>query len=415
MIEKVKNTVFNAPMEKVFNLLLALLMILSTHTVLSESSNYSIQSNLNKVIILIAAALLIFTVSTLYNEKIDIRNIAKIELIYALAILILCIAQTAGGTFVYNDSWVIAAWFVLLIIPTVYLQIIKHELIILEYFKKIMIVLSVISLVFWILSILHVPTTSTTTISWGGIKTLDGYFGIHYLAQAPVHFFGINMMRNTGIFTEAPMFSAALSIAFLIHLFIDNKKIDKITCLLVVTIISTTSTTGIIIILGALFLKLAKRYMHISKYILIGLLLSATIIMYLIFQSKMKNMSGSYNTRINDIYAGFKTWMQHPIFGNGLGDNFVIKQNMSPMRTMYAWSNSGFSSGIFSMLVQGGLYYFLLLFIIPTVAFARKNINNLFCVLLIAALLFVSIINDTFIFVFLMVFMLISGLGEFKE
>jgi len=90
--------------------------------------------------------------------------------------------------------------------------------------KNVTVFLAGLSIFFWVLSTMGVPTNSTATIAWGGYQDVSGYLDLHFIAQGKISFMGFNAVRNTGFFVEAPMYSYILCIGLMISVFIDHRK-----------------------------------------------------------------------------------------------------------------------------------------------------------------------------------------------
>ena len=63
--------------------------------------------------------------------------------------------------------------------------------------------------------------------------------------------------------------------------------------------------------------------------------------------------------------------------------------------------NTGFSSGLFQILMTGGLFYFSVIFLIPLMRMFRMNRNYLFLALLFLVMLLNTVIYDTYLMFFL--------------
>jgi hypothetical protein len=274
--------------------------------------------------------------------------------------------------------------------------------------SNIIYLLGSISLVMWFLcSVLNLFSPNVNTIiDWGEIRLINGYWNIYFETQN-ISFFSYSGLRNTGIFTEAPMFSLCLIISLLIEMFIrTNVKNHRIIILLII-ITTTFSTTGLICSLIMVFLKFSfSRKRKTKMYILINIsliIITIIIIIYIIIIMIMyKSNTGSYSVRIDDYIAGFKAWADHPIFGNGYGTELAIQQYMSGFRS----DNLGFSNSIMNVLAQSGLWLFLA-YIVPFCLYIRysnkkKYFNIAIVGIMIFVLFFTTIFQDRFI---LLVFM----------
>lgn len=279
------------------------------------------------------------------------------------------------------------------------------------FIKKIVVFLAILSLVIYIpytLGIIH--ATGSTAIDWGGFKLVSNVYNIQFFPQLPVNFLGHVMPRNTGIFTEAPMFAYVLTIALIIHLFLEkNEKLIDITgIILVIAIFTTTSTTGVILAIFAYFLKVYSNLTGYKKTVIFFFLIIVIFAVYVILESKFTSMADSASLRVDDFRAGFKALRVSPLLGNGLvkgGD--VIRMFMQPNRVLL-YGNDGFSSGLFYSLARIGILGTFAYILFPILVFANKNYSY-FCFSLVFFMLFVfTTVFYSYLFLFFVLIMYTS-------
>lgn len=234
-------------------------------------------------------------------------------------------------------------------------------------FENIVCVYAIISLIMWILvGVLGVlPATGEIVVSWGGEKRFPLYFGIFTTRQVQ-EFMGITWIRNQGFFTEGPMYNLVLLIAICIEAFIaplnlqkgkfiwNGMNLRKI-LILVITDITTFTITGMILLVAIIALKycLMQSKSHLRAILkwagAIVVMIFATIAVNYLFL--IKAGTGSWEVRFDDFLAGYKAWHDNLWFGNGYDTMDAITRHMSSLRTY----NMGYSSGMFSILAQGGI------------------------------------------------------------
>ena len=79
-----------------------------------------------------------------------------------------------------------------------------------------------------------IPPSSQMFYLWGGAREIPNYYNIYYVTQ-PITIHGMRFIRNTGIFTEAPMYAFMLTISVMCELFV-RKNIKKVNlAILIVT------------------------------------------------------------------------------------------------------------------------------------------------------------------------------------
>ena len=235
----------------------------------------------------------------------------------------------------------------------------------LKKYTDIVLLIAMISLFFWLFgsTLKMFDPTGYLYTSWTGndfLHRAPSYYGIYFETQW-ADFFGIvrGMIRNTAIFTEAPMCSFVFTTAFSAELLL-NQEVNKRRCgILMAAIISTLSTTGytaVILAVGLRFAFSKSRSVSATVFKMIALPVAAVVgstILICLIEEKLGTGSGV--TRIDDFAAGFKAWLDAPIFGNGYGNMASIQRHMSSFRR----GNTGFSNSPMVILAYGGVYLFI--------------------------------------------------------
>lgn len=273
-------------------------------------------------------------------------------------------------------------------------------------------VLTAISLFFYLFgTLLNVlPGESTATYSWGGtVRTCPTYFHLFYEAQK-IDFFGMTLVRNCGVFPEAPGFAIFLTVATATEVLLrDKPRLWR--CLLYVAATATTYSAKAIVLVAAVF---AIKYMFtpsvgwLSRRLKVILIPAAVLgvgaVAAVLLWDKMQSVSGGM--RLDDVLACFKTWQTAPLFGTGYwNDDSVI-----PFFTYADRYNNGLSMGFMVVLAQGGLYL-TTLYCVPAVRMlfrARGQYRWMLggFVVLVFGLLFTSNIAYNFLtLLFMAVFM----------
>ncbi|UJZ87816.1 hypothetical protein L3V65_01900 [Heyndrickxia coagulans] len=232
--------------------------------------------------------------------------------------------------------------------------------------SNIMVLLSLISIVMWtlasVLGVLH--SNNFVSIHWGIDRYIKNYYYIYFETQL-TNIGSFPIYRNSGIFTEGPMYTLNLTLALIIELFIRNKVKLKNIIILFITILTTLTTTGIVMTVVIFLAKYLipskgreKKKLSFKPFILpiVGIL--AIIIIQILLNSKSD--SASYSIRLDDFVAAFKAWKENFIFGVGYNQDDPIVKYMSSFRSY----NTGFSNSIMIVLAQGGIYLFIV-YLIP--------------------------------------------------
>lgn len=153
------------------------------------------------------------------------------------------------------------------------------------------------------------------------ITYLTPYYTIGWLATSG--FF----KRNAGIFWEPGAHAIYLLLAIIFVLQLRNKQNKKMSIAYLIVLglglITTLSTTGYMAaVIVVLYYVLSKKQ---KKYILPNVLIIMITLLFLFITlkqgdvfDKIINQTGSYGTRYNDTYYGFKIALQKWFFGRGL-------------------------------------------------------------------------------------------------
>lgn len=280
-------------------------------------------------------------------------------------------------------------------------------------YVNVVVIIAIVSMCFWILgSILHIikPTGFVMT-NWTGVDfpvKKASYYGLYFETQE-AHLLGnLTITRNTSIFTEAPMASCVFSIAFLIELFCLS-KISRWKCaVLMISILTTFSTTGCVIVVLALGAKFLLSNPHSSivrfmkRLVIPGIIIACGFIAYWLITSKLNTSSGS--VRIDDFVVGFKAWMKNPLFGCGFGNTVFIQTFMGGWRIQ----NMGYSNSPMQILAHGGIY-FALPYILCILSGVRKCLKSkdwkqLSFILSFIFIFTITIISYQYLTVFLFIF-----------
>lgn len=247
----------------------------------------------------------------------------------------------------------------------------KQNLIdLLTKFVNVVTILSLMSLFFWGMSSIFniLKPTGTINVVWAKPYSIfDNFFYLHFniYTQDVWWITGFPLARNTGIYTEGPMYAFILIIALLFNnlLCYKRNKSNLIkTIILFVTMLSTISVTGVtcaVIIIILNFLINIKN----KKKALICLICMVIICIFLlpfginIFNKK--SQTGSAKHRNLDIKNGIETFMESPIMGNG-----ILHERPTENESEIGY---GYSNTIVPVLTDGGILLGVI-YIYPAIA-----------------------------------------------
>lgn len=268
---------------------------------------------------------------------------------------------------------------------------------ILKKISRIIIILSIISLIFYFFgSLFHIiKPTSQIVLDWGGEHYINNYYNIHFDAQ-PISINGIKLIRNTGIFTEGPMYSFNLCIALIIQLLTYGLNKNRNIIIITIAIVTTISTSGIIILMIVLASYLLFNNKHkrtlvrILNTLIIPVVLVILVSTSLFFindkmNSSINNSTGSFSIRVDDFNIALQSWKNNMLVGNGYGRHDITQQYMGS----YRGKDIGGSNALIIIAPQGGIYL-LVFYLIPmifsiiySIKFRRLNLFVINIVLLI--------------------------------
>lgn len=265
-----------------------------------------------------------------------------------------------------------------------------------------MTIFGVISLFFWIFgSILHVISPNTSVLSnWasfnGFANTVPSYHNLYFETQQ------VNgIVRNSAIFTEAPMASLHFSIAFTIEMLFrsQSKRHYFRSFVLLFSVLSTFSSTGYIVIILVIGYKIlisdsSQIFIKLKPLLILILIVIGLVLVGNIFSEKMGTESGSI--RVDDYKAAFNAWKDKPIMGWGIS-SLEIRNYMS----LWRGYNLGFSSTGIDIMAHSGIYgiipYLLCLIYGIKKNVVLKNINMLMFISLIIYLVLTTLFTNTFL------------------
>lgn len=241
-----------------------------------------------------------------------------------------------------------------------YVNIVENSKIMQLYkaYSDIIFLLAIISLFFWVFgTVLNViQPVGNIYHNWGSYQnnsliSVKNYYYVYFGHVTETYLFNMWIPTNNSIFVERAFAAYSFGFALVYELFLTDrtKKIRSIT--LLIALISTFSTTGLIlglltIVLYFLTKRNANVFLSLTKYILIPLIFIFSIaIIEFLLETKM-SMGHSYSSRVSDFLVGIEYWMKKPLFGYGYGN--------------YSNIDTGYSNSITMVLMTGGIVLFSL-------------------------------------------------------
>ncbi len=220
--------------------------------------------------------------------------------------------------------------------------------------------------------------------------------------------------RNSGIYWEPGMYQVYLTFALLYCLYAGPKRFHLLLVVyLILSTISTFSVSGYMVcalIMGVYAIRNQSSAMMSVFYFTIII----TTIMYAFpyFQESitMKQDTGSYEARNNDLLFGFKVFLRSPLYGFGLGNHEYIDAYQSSFGDARQDSN-----GMMNILISTGIIGFsiVVLYFTKAIKWLKTNISR-FMVLGFAIWFWISINTEPIVFHPFFFFLIGIGVSAIK-
>lgn len=229
----------------------------------------------------------------------------------------------------------------------------------LEAYTNIMMIISALSLFFFVFSSLLGMIKPTgyyphTQIGWGTNNYYD-YFHLYCEGQE-IFSMGYIGIRNIAIFLEGPMLAYTLSVALYYELFFRKEGFrKKVVVTMIITIITSFSTTGYIVVIILLYIKFhdaIRKYKYSRLLLLPVLLIGAVYGANYVIADKIASNIASTSIRIDDILTCLKCFAGNIV--NGVGYQNI--EALGEFRTVLR-AHAGLSTGLGAILAFGGLLW----------------------------------------------------------
>ena len=157
-------------------------------------------------------------------------------------------------------------------------------------------------------------------------------------SASALNLFGIDLQRNAGIFWEPGILQIYLNILFFLELTYFNKN-KSLLILIILTIVSTYSTTGLFLLMLQIVYFSQKEYKRFSRLVILVLI---TLPLYFLFNFNLSDKiygqkSSSFQKRLIDLTQPFYIAVENPLTGIGLDldsfqkerEEFYINSNLN--------------------------------------------------------------------------------------
>ena len=392
----------------IVDVLLIFLVIISTNSIYV---NMDTDYKLKVYIVFFVVFSLVLKFISFRIKKTEFKNILVLLAVYY--IVISCIALLNKSEFSVGSLLYYFVNFPSLIIILVVANQNNYLISILNYFINITIFLGVISIFFWFFgSYLHIISPTGYVINnWNAGSITPNYYNLYFETQR-IDILDEYVIRNSGVFVEAPMWSLILGLSLIFQELYMKNNIFKPTILIIMTL-TTFSTTGIYIAGLIVLYKLVIQTKGWIKYV--GIVIVPVLIYGLSILWENKSETNSANIRFDDYRAGFLAWKDNILLGSGFSDGI---RNIESYMDVSIRPNLGYSNSFFIILSQGGIVLFIL-YLLPMIIILVKRkytYDMKFFVILLIVILGTTIFVDTYIFAFIIGFMYsIVLIGELDE
>lgn len=255
---------------------------------------------------------------------------------------------------------------------------------IIELFLKIMVVISIASLIGY--------TLLNTSSVLNNLPTITNVNNVEYGIGFLFNYIKIYPERNCGVFWEPGIFASYLALAIVLESMTDTKKLNKFRIVLyIMSMITTTSSAGYVLLILSIGLILLRDsqlngYKKLFAVCIILLICFLTLnIDKIILNTSLSNNKYlikltsermKQSSRTTSIFHNLSIFYKFPLFGGGID---YVTSNMS------SWADISTSTYILSIFGFLGLFYTI--FIIWGI-FSQKQINIfvkiLFCFVLMS-------------------------------
>lgn len=381
-------------------------------------SNYSVWSKIGPIPAIIRYLYILPMVLILYLciKKLNSRENIKIIIFLTLYIMLCCIGilihpETKNSIISSYILGFISAFIYAVYCKKSYKENNRYDILVIM--ADMIYYYSIIALIMYLVfTVLHLVSPQNTIILFKSNIIYQSYYNVFFVSQGLV-FKSSVFIRNGAVFFEPGVYSLYLVYSLLIYFFYSNKKNMLKIVLLLISILTTLSTTGIILSLMFICIKFIthnfkNRNLKLIKISSIPLFIVCfAVLVYKVYFEKTTSYGiSSYLIRNDDLVSGLILFKQKFLFGWGIDNIDILRsvQNLS-IRESGASSNS---NGIVTILYQGGIYL-AAAYIIPMIFllkyYWKEEKRKLFAIMLMLYLLFelysYPFQNSLFMFLFL--------------
>ena len=299
----------------------------------------------------------------------------------------------------------------------IYVSIVSFDQFV-DDFIKVILLFSVSSLGVYLVSVLW-----RSMLQGLPIVTNTAWMRFHnaWISLVPVDENYISIYRNYGIFREPGVFQFFLNLALILLLFRNSQIYTNLKwmCVLIITVLSTISTAGYIVMAILLVTYLGSNsHSKKTRLIVMSIVFSAMLAMVYVDStevmfSKIGNEDNiSWISRISAITANLSIAAEHPFWGAGW-DNIKIEFAMT-VANQYRVNEYHNTNTFFKILAVHGIPFFFV-WVVGMWRFVRViNLNRVISFVLFVAM-FLSLSNEDMTFNVITWIMVLYGWGKWER
>lgn len=351
---------------KVLRALLAVCILIGTNSVFTSTGSKQI---ILIVLIGILGLNLFFEImATVLIDKTKVKistvNFMRM-LITTFLLLMYLIAQ---NQYISQTDGVVSGFilpFLFWFLMVVYLNVVDWKPIV-KALVTVVALYSFVSVFFWLFgsTLGLIQPSGTINFTWGGMRVIPSYHNVYFRTQG-ITLLGVSFTRNSGIWAEGPMYAMILTFAWLLQSFLVRNLPLILKVGLVAAIITTFSASGWFFFVLITILAFPDQVKKIGQggaivIIVLAIVVAAIAMPYIhsLFLEKTSSISASI--RLDDIKAGFESWIHHLFFGNGPNNNGAISAYMDySLRTVYSGGDiliaTGLANSYVAIFSDGGV------------------------------------------------------------
>ena len=343
----------------IFYILTFLIVYMSGSTATALISGNSLQRFIGIIISGIGLVYLMISI----NNRVWMRYITVAAML-TVSYGIISYLRYAGS---YSHMLLRIIWFIVFIAINFYMQEKQYDF--LKYVNNIIFILAVIALILFVLTTVWGKTIPHSTINSGTI-VYSNYWSIYYVANVYyIDLFGFKLYRLQSLFWEPGVFAVFLNYALYYFIFKKEEKKSWQLIILILALVLTVSTTGIIIGIAMLAIYIIRSpHLRRIKW-LSGTLIAAVAVLAIAYVWMQKRAESnfqmmSYSLRMQDLILGFKIFLNNPVLGTGYNNTLIF--------TNLQGYGRGNSNGLITWLFTMGMVGTVIMFY-PFIAYIRKQ------------------------------------------